>query len=38
MQHNHHSQPDQMLSGCSLPAGVINHITSAPLSIFRQRY
>jgi hypothetical protein len=26
VQHNHHSQPDQMLSGCSLPAGVINHL------------
>jgi hypothetical protein len=26
MQHNHHSQPDQMLSGCSLPSGEVNHL------------
>jgi hypothetical protein len=26
VQHNHHSQPDQMLSGCSLPSGEVNHL------------
>ena len=26
VQHNHRSQTDHMLSGCSLPAGVIYHV------------